>query len=260
MGIPYYQVDAFSTAVFTGNPAGVCLLDAWPEDSLLQNIAQENSVPETAFLVGSGTHYQLRWFTPQLEMDLCGHATLASGFVLKTFYQPDAAGFTMETRSGTLQVACSQDLYTLDFPARPGRTVPTPLDLTIGLGGPRPEETLLARDHLAVFASEEQVRALKPDFSVLLQLSSFGVIATAPGNECDYVTRFFAPRTGTNEDPATGSTHCTLVPYWSARLAVHRHEPTLRRPSDPTSRQLLETYLAGRGVDAATIASLRTCP
>jgi len=217
MKIPYYHVDAFAGEVFRGNPAGVCLLEAWLPDATLQNIAAENNLSETAFVVTRGGDFDLRWFTPAIEVDLCGHATLAAAFVLFT-----ERGFTgdqvrFHSRSGPLSVSREGDVLTLDFPSRPAAPCATPEALSRGLGA-APAEARKARDFLAVFGREAEVRALKPDFAALRTLDCLGIIATAPGVDCDFVSRFFAPGAGIDEDPATGSSHCTLIPYWAQRL------------------------------------------
>lgn len=217
MQLSYFHVDAFATGVFTGNPAGVCLLDEWLDDALLQRIAAENNLSETAFLVGGGHEYQLRWFTPKVEIDLCGHATLASAFVLATQYNNLSPSFTFHSRSGPLQVFCEGELFTLDFPARPGNPMTSLAGLAGSLGA-EPVEVLQARDLLVVLESEERVRSLSPDLDALAKLDVIGVIVTAKGDRVDFVSRFFAPRVGVPEDPVTGSAHCTLIPYWSERL------------------------------------------
>lgn len=218
--IPYYEVDAFANALFRGNPAGICPLEKWPADHVMQNIAAENNLAETAFFVPRSSDYDLRWFTPTIEIDLCGHATLASAFIL--FTELGFAGDTVRfhTKSGALTVSRDGDVLTLDFPSRPPKPCPVPDALVKGLGR-RPVEVSKARDYFAVFASAEDVRALKPDFSVLGTLDE-KVIVTAPGTDCDFVSRFFAPTAGVNEDPVTGSAHCTLIPYWSRRLGKNK--------------------------------------
>lgn len=217
MKLPYFQVDAFADEVFRGNPAGVCLLAAWLPDPTLQNIAAENHLSETAFLVARGSDYDLRWFTPSVEMDLCGHATLAAAFVLFTERGVGENAVRFHSRSGLLTVPRAGELLTLDFPARPAVPCAAPDALIRGLGA-KPAAVLKSRDYLAVFASEAEVRALKPDFAVLKTLDCLGIIATAPGGDCDFVSRFFAPAAGIDEDPVTGSAHCTLIPYWAQRL------------------------------------------
>lgn len=217
--LPLYWVDAFTDKVFAGNPAGVVPLAEWLPDSRMQQIAFENGLAETAFFVKTTeTRYHLRWFTPAVEVDLCGHATLASAFVL--FMQLGLAGdrITFDSRSGPLVVTRQPNgLIELDFPSRPAQPCATPARLAEALGAAS-EHVAQARDTLCVFAREEDVLALKPDFVALAQLDSFAVIATAPGRDCDFVSRFFAPRAGINEDPVTGSAHCTLTPYWATRL------------------------------------------
>lgn len=213
----YFHVDAFTSRLFGGNPAGVCLLDRWPAEDLLRSVAAENNLSETAFLVPAGDRYTLRWFTPAVEVDLCGHATLASAHVVFTALKPAATEVCFETRSGALAVRRSGDLLVMDFPARPAEPAPAPPALLQGLGRP-PREVLKARDFLCVYDHEDEVKGLKPDFATLARVEALGVIATAPGSEADFVSRFFAPRAGLNEDPVTGSAHCTLTPFWSPRL------------------------------------------
>ena len=218
MNIPYYQVDAFTGSLFSGNPAGVCILADWLPDALLQSIAAENNLAETAFVVQRDSFFDLRWFTPVLEMDLCGHATLAPAHVLFRHLGFRGSTVRFQTRSGVLTVARDGELLTLDFPARPAAACDAPPELVAGLGA-TPSTTAKARDYLAVFESEESVRSLQPNMAALMRLDCLGVIATAPGEECDFVSRFFAPRAGVPEDPVTGSAHCTLIPYWAGRLA-----------------------------------------
>jgi len=216
MKIPYYHVDAFSRRVFAGNPAGVCLLESWPEDGLLQSIAAENNLPETAFVVPDGPGFALRWFSPRLEIDLCGHATLAAAFVLYLTGRAAGGMIRFTTRSGLLTVDKKEDLLLMDFPARPASPCSAPAELLEGLGA-APQEVYRARDYLAVFAREEEIIALDPDFALLARLDCLGIIATSPSREVDFVSRFFAPRAGIPEDPVTGSSHCTLIPYWAGR-------------------------------------------
>jgi PhzF family phenazine biosynthesis protein len=218
MSIPYYQVDAFTAGgLFTGNPAGVCLLTHWLPDATLQSIATENNLAETAFVVQRDTCFNLRWFTPTLEMDLCGHATLAPAHVIFRHLGYRAPVVRFQTRSGMLTVSRNEDLMTLDFPARPATLCETPRELVDGLRA-LPAAAAKARDYLAVFETEQAVRSLQPDMAALMRLDSLGIIATAPGDHCDFVSRFFAPRAGIPEDPVTGSAHCTLIPYWAQRL------------------------------------------
>jgi PhzF family phenazine biosynthesis protein len=214
--IPYFEVDAFASQLFRGNPAGVCPLQKWLDDRLMQDIAAENNFAETAFFVPRGEDYELRWFTPTVEIDLCGHATLASAFIIfsELGFKGDTVRF--HTKSGELTVSRNGDVLTLDFPSRPPKPCTVPDALVQGLGR-KPLEVLKARDYFALFAKAEDVQSLKPDFGLLETLDE-KVIVTAPGTDCDFVSRFFAPTAGVNEDPVTGSAHCTLIPYWSKRL------------------------------------------
>lgn len=218
MRIPIFQVDAFAERPFAGNPAAVCPLGSWLPDALMQAIAQENNLSETAFLVRDGGGWAIRWFTPEMEVDLCGHATLASAWVVLERLDPGASEVTFGSRSGPLRVERGAGgLLRMVFPRRPGRPIEPP-ELLVRAVGRRPRETLLARDMMAVLESEEEVRALEPDLVAVRGLEALGLIVTAPGREVDFVSRFFVPQAGIAEDPVTGSAHCTLVPYWSARL------------------------------------------
>jgi len=217
MRIPYYQVDAFTAQMFGGNPAGVCALERWLPDSILQRIAAENNLSETAFFTREEDGYRLRWFTPVQEVDLCGHATLASALVLFSELGHQGSTIRFQTQSGWLAADRRGELIELDFPARPPAPCPTPEALLRALGG-KPREVLKARDYMAVFDSSAEVAALRPDMDRLANLDSLGVIATAPGDTADFVSRFFAPRVGVPEDPVTGSAHCSLIPFWAARL------------------------------------------
>ena len=218
MKLPIHQLDAFTGRLFGGNPAAVVLLDSWLPDAVLQAIAAENNLAETAFVLPGAEASELRWFTPAVEVDLCGHATLAAAHVL--FHRGSGSGrrLVFRTRSGELAVDREDDgLLALDFPSRPGRAEPVGDDLVAALGA-RPREVRRARDLLAVFDSEAQVRDLRPDAAKVAALDAFAVIVTAPGDDVDFVSRFFAPAAGVPEDPVTGSSHCTLVPYWAERL------------------------------------------
>ena len=216
MEIPIYQVDAFTDHVFGGNPAAVCPLDAWLPDETMQAIAAENNLAETAYFIPQGDGYALRWFTPTVEAPLCGHATLASAHVIFTHFKPEARELRFQTFSGELVVTRDGGLLTLDFPARPGTKTAPPAALIEGLGA-HPLEVWSAPYFMAVFAHEDDIRSLQPDMRLLGGLEP--VICTAPGSgEIDFVSRFFAPSHGIDEDPVTGSAHCTLVPYWAARL------------------------------------------
>lgn len=223
--VPNFQVDAFADRPFAGNPAGVCPLDAWLPDPVMHAIASENAVSETAFFVRRADgDFDLRWFTPEVEVDLCGHATLASAFLLFDRLEPERTHVRFHTRSGALEVGRSPDGLVMDLPARP----PAPaeaglagaLERALGLS---PEAVLRARDVVAVLASADQVRALAPDLAAIAALDAFAVCVTAPGGgaqdgDVDFVSRFFAPTKGVPEDPVTGSAHATLVPYWGDRL------------------------------------------
>ncbi|HUA21248.1 MAG TPA: PhzF family phenazine biosynthesis protein [Bryobacteraceae bacterium] len=219
--IPVYQVDAFASRVFAGNPAAICPLEEWLPDEQMQAIAAENNLAETAFFVRNGHGYKLRWFTPAVEVDLCGHATLASAFVILNDLTPGERSVSFETKSGTLTVTRDGDLYSMDFPSRPPGPCTPYAGLLEALGG-KPEAVLAARDYFVVYASEEELRALRPNMVALMGIDRFAVIATAPGREADFVSRFFAPAKGVPEDPVTGSAHCSLIPYWSQRLGKTR--------------------------------------
>jgi PhzF family phenazine biosynthesis protein len=221
MRIPIYQVDAFASRVFGGNPAAVCPLPAWLPDEQMQSIALENNLSETAFFVENGNGYALRWFTPTVEVDLCGHATLASAFIVMNELDPARNEVRFQTRSGELVVTREDGLYALDFPARPATECKVDPELLPALGI-EPQQVLAARDYLVVYRCEAEVRALRPDMGRLARVDRFAVIVTAPGDEADFVSRFFAPGKGVPEDPVTGSAHCTLIPYWSARLGRPR--------------------------------------
>jgi PhzF family phenazine biosynthesis protein len=227
--IPIYQVDAFTGEVFHGNPAAVCLLEEWLRDTTLQAIAAENNLSETAFLVSREGGYRIRWFTPATEVNLCGHATLASAHVLLTELEDAEAPVNFHSASGELNVSMRPDgLLELDFPARAPRLAETPSLLTEALR--QTPEAVFAADNesgevdnwLAVFDTEASVAALAPNFTLMQRLDGLGVIATAPGTGVDFVSRYFAPKAGINEDPVTGSAHCTLAPYWAKRLGKDR--------------------------------------
>jgi PhzF family phenazine biosynthesis protein len=218
-----YHVDAFTSAVFGGNPAAVCPLDAWLPDETLHRIAAENNLSETAFFVRTDDgRYELRWLTPTTEVDLCGHATLATAFILRERLGDSSQPLRFMTRSGELPVTSGPEGYTLDFPRRPAERVAPVAALTFALGA-EPEEVWKARDHMCVFTCESEVRALVPDMGRLQAVAPHGVIVTAPADPslspgADFVSRFFAPAIGVSEDPVTGSTHCTLAPFWAERL------------------------------------------
>ena len=217
MELPIFQVDAFSSAVFSGNPAAVCPLESWLPEETMQAIAAENNLAETAFFVRENGRFRLRWFTPVCEVDLCGHATLASAHVLFYELNERADAVRFETKSGELVVRREAERLSMDFPSRPPEKLEPHPALEGALGG-RPLEILAARDYLVRYGSAEEVQALSPDMEALKRIDRFAFIATAPGSDCDFVSRFFAPAKGIPEDPATGSSHCTLTPYWAKQL------------------------------------------
>jgi predicted PhzF superfamily epimerase YddE/YHI9 len=219
MRLPIYQVDAFTNGLFGGNPAAVCPLQAWLPDATMQAIAAENNLSETAFFVPDGGDYALRWFTPTVEVDLCGHATLASAHVVFRFLEPERESVNFHTlKAGTLAVIRRADMLVMDFPSRPASPAPAPPGLLAALGG-APREVLRARDYLVVYDSAAEIAALDPDLAALAKVDCWAAIVTAPGEDgIDFVSRFFAPKQGVPEDPVTGSAHCTLVPYWAKRL------------------------------------------
>jgi len=217
MKIPIYQVDAFTDRLFGGNPAAICPLDQWPGKDLLQAIAAENNLSETAFFVPRGADYELTWFTPKAEVDLCGHATLASAHILFNHLGYGQESIQFHTASGILTVSKKGDLLEMDFPARKAVPVEPPQDLLAGLGL-QPLEVLKEQDYMAVFCTEAEIVSISPDFTCLSRLNVLGVSITARGDGSDFVSRFFAPRLGIPEDPVTGSAHCTLVPYWADKL------------------------------------------
>ena len=250
MPIPIYQVDAFTNRVFGGNPAAVCPLERWLDDATMQAIATENALSETAFFVRQGAGFGLRWFTPTAEVDLCGHATLAAAHVLVTELGFEGDVVRFETRSGELRVARAGDSLALDLPALVATPCATPAGFADALGR-APHEVLVAADYVAVFEHEDDVRSLEPDMARLARLDRRGVVATAPGRDVDLVSRFFAPGIGIPEDPVTGSTHASLVPYWAERLGVRslRARQLSRRGGELTCRLAGDrVVLLGRSV------------
>lgn len=219
MDIPLYQIDAFTDRVFGGNPAAVCPLDDWLPDATMQAIAEENNLAETAFFVPGGDGgYALRWFTPAAEIDLAGHPTLATAYVIFETLEPGRSEVTFTTKIGdTLTVTRGEDgVLWMDFPARP----PEPREIgdVAAAIGAEPETVLAARDGFAVLRDRAAVAAVEPDMARIAALDCMGLIVTAPGDDCDFVSRFFAPGVGVPEDPVTGSAHCTSIPYWAERL------------------------------------------
>ena len=232
MTIPIYQVDAFTEHLFGGNPAAICPLDEWLPAPQMQKIAAENNLAETAFFIPMGNDFELRWFTPELEIDLCGHATLATAHVLFTILGYEREVINFHTfKAGTLSVHRNGDKYMMDFPSRVPEAAEAPTGLLEAIGG-KPVEVLRSRDYFLVYEKESDVLALEPDFFALGKIDSIGVIATAPGDNSDFISRFFAPSAGINEDPVTGSAHCNLIPYWANRLGkdnMHAFQVSERR-------------------------------
>lgn len=219
-----YQVDAFAERIFEGNPAAVCILNTWPEDEWMQQIAMENNLAETAFVVPDGPIYEIRWFTPELEVDLCGHATLASAFILFEFGGVDSDKIEfMSPRSGPLSVEKKQDgMLVLDFPADEMNEESPFIELHQAIGK-TPIETWKGKtDYMLVYRSQEEIASITPDFLSLDKVDARGVIVTAPGDKTDFVSRFFAPQSGVNEDPVTGSAHTSLTPYWAKKLGKNK--------------------------------------
>jgi predicted PhzF superfamily epimerase YddE/YHI9 len=229
MSLAIFHVNAFTTTRFTGNPAAVCPLAGWLDDEILRSVAAENNLSETAYFVPAGDHYELRWFTPTCEVKLCGHATLASAFVLMQILAPGCNSVRFETRfSGPLTVSRDGELFAMDFPSLvPWPTPAPPLALTEGLGKAPKEVIQIEDNYFAVYAHESDVRSIRPDFRLLETLHPAGVAITAPAADADFVSRYFAPSYGIPEDPVTGSTHCSLAPYWAQRLgkkALHARQ------------------------------------
>lgn len=227
-----FQIDAFTRAVFKGNPAAICPLDAWLDDATMQAIAAENNLAETAFFVPDGEDYQIRWFTPTMEVDLCGHATLASAHVVFAHLAPWRTVVTFASRSGPLVVRRDGERLAMDFPTLPPINCPNPpVALGVALGRQPAQVLAIATKFFAVFACEADVAALRPDLALLATLHPRGVAATAPGDCADFVSRFFAPSRGIPEDPVNGSSHASLVPYWAGRLGravLHARQISVR--------------------------------
>jgi PhzF family phenazine biosynthesis protein len=224
MRIPLFHVDAFANQPFRGNPAAVCPLQEWLDDELLRKVATENNLSETAFFISRGDHYDLRWFTPRCEVKLCGHATLASAYVVLNLLQPGLRAVRFETRrSGALTVSKDGEMFAMDLPALFGKTRAHPPEgLIDALGpGPCPSALLEVNDtYIAVYDTQAAIQNIRPDFAKLEELHPFAVAVTAPGEESDFVSRYFAPSYGIPEDPVTGSAHCALTPYWAERLGM----------------------------------------
>lgn len=258
MKLPLFWIDAFTPRVFAGNPAAVVPLERWLDDTVMQRIAFENGLAETAFFVRTAAaRFHLRWFTPALEVDLCGHATLASAFVLFTELGQASEQITFDSRSGPLVVARrGSDRFELDFPSRPAQPLApheVPAPLREGLGGPTPTAWLKVTTHphyVGVFSSARAVRDLRPDFAALATLGDTRLLATAAGDDCDFVSRYFAPGAGIPEDPVTGSAHSTLVPYWADLL----HRPSLHaRQVSARGGELWCEYVPATGLNDARV-------
>lgn len=214
-----YQVDAFTDKLFSGNPAAVVPLEHWLKDGTMQQIAMENNLSETAFFVKTDEGYHLRWFTPEYEIDLCGHATLASAYIIKTFIDPPVKEIRFTTqKAGLLKTVCDNGVYTLDFPSRMPMPCEAPDALLKCLDIMQPLEVLKSRDYFVVLPNEAAVKDIDPNFTLMKQLDTIGVIVTAKGETADVVSRCFYPGLGIPEDPVTGSAHCNIVPYWSEKL------------------------------------------
>jgi PhzF family phenazine biosynthesis protein len=219
MKIKMFQIDAFTDKVFKGNPAAVCILKDWLEDTIMQNIAQENNLSETAFITKSKKKYEIRWFTPKIEVDLCGHATLASGHVIFSYFDLKQKEITfINPHSGILKVKKMKNSLILDFPITQFKKTSIPPDLIKALDK-KPKEMYKGKtDYMLIFDSQEEIEKLNPDFQLLSKIDALGIIVTAKGKDADFVSRFFAPRCGINEDPVTGSAHTLLTPYWTKIL------------------------------------------
>ena len=218
MKIKIYQVDAFTDKLFSGNPAAVCPLDRWLRNDVLQNIAMENNLAETAFYVKNGDVYEIRWFTPTVEVDLCGHATLAAAYILFMEEESGNDKITFHSpRSGELIVEKGNNMDTLNFPADEYSKTPLTPDLAACFDIPAQEAYKGKTDYMLVFADESQIESIIPDLKRIADVPARGVITTARGNDVDFVSRFFGPASGINEDPVTGSAHTTLTPYWHSR-------------------------------------------
>ncbi len=217
MEITLYQIDAFTNHVFGGNPAAVCPLEEWLDDNLMQKIAEENNLSETAFFVKRVTGYDLRWFTPTIEIELAGHPTLAAAFVIFNHCNHGSSKINFSSKSGEITVVKEGDLLKMNFPSMEPVNAGENELLNQALGN-KPVELYRTRDYLAIYSNQGEILSIDPDFGLLKRLDCLGVIVSAPGDEADFVSRCFAPAAGINEDPVTGSAHSTLVPYWSKRL------------------------------------------
>lgn len=219
MKLTIYQIDAFTNKLFGGNPAAVIPLDSWIDDGLMQQIAMENNLAETVFFVPGKKGFHIRWFTPELEIDLCGHATLASAYVLYHFLGYKESSILFYSKSGELQVTKKDSLLQLNFPSRmPVLITEYPDELLKGLGIANPVAVYKSRDYVVELQNEKDLKHVRPDFSLLNKIDVIGIVITAPGSDCDFVSRFFAPNCGIPEDPVTGSSHSSLIPFWAEKL------------------------------------------
>ncbi|GBD90090.1 putative isomerase YddE [bacterium BMS3Abin04] len=217
MALKIYQVDAFTNKLFKGNPAAVCPLNEWLDDKTMQNIAAENNLSETAFFVKEEKHYIIRWFTPTLEIPLCGHATLASAFIIFNYLETGLTEIKFNSKSGILTVTRNSDLITLNFPSLIVEKVDIPKEI-INSVKIEPTEVYFNKSYLALYKDEVTIRNIKPDFTLLKEIHTHGLIVTAPGDNVDFVSRFFVPDAGINEDPVTGYAHTILTPFWAKKL------------------------------------------
>ena len=250
MNIPIYQVDAFTAKIFGGNPAAVCPLEEWLPDDIMQAIGEENNLSETAFFLRRGDGFEIRWFTPKIEIELAGHPTLAAAHVFFQHLGYSEPQISFHSKSGDLRASRKDGLIFLDFPAFDPRPVGLPEALVKGLGR-RPAEVLKGRDYFAVFASEAEVLGIEPDFVELSKLDCLGIIVTAKGDKSDFVSRFFAPRAGVLEDPVTGSAHTLLIPYWALRLGknvLHAFQVSKRRGELFCEYRGDRVFIGGRAV------------
>ncbi len=252
MKLKIFQVDAFASQGFQGNPAAVCPLNTWLDDELLQKIAEENNLSETAFFVINDTVVELRWFTPLAEVDLCGHATLAAAHVLYQHLEYAAEKITFMTKSGVLEVTKTAAGYSMDFPATLPEVIVAPQALLAGLGDLQPLQVLAAFDYIVVLNNVAEVKNLNPDFAQWLILDRRGVVVTAKGDDVDFVSRCFFPKLRVNEDPITGSAHCELAPFWGSQLSrSHLQARQLSKRSGLVDCQLVNdrVILTGTAVD-----------
>jgi len=218
MNIPFFQVDAFTDRLFGGNPAGICPLEQWLEDEVMQKIAMENNLSESAFFIKKDEGFHIRWFTPKVEVNLCGHATLASAHVIFQYLGHKPQVISFESRSGMLNVRKENELLVLDFPANKPQRTGLPEDFVQSLNITPVQCYRGKEDYLLLYKSQQEIEALIPDFKKLEKIDARAVIVTAPGNQADFVSRFFAPRVGVDEDPVTGSAHTVLIPFWAEKL------------------------------------------